>query len=129
MTAAARPPRIKRRPDFLAAARARRSACPFFILQARRRTGPAGEDAPPARVGFTASKKVGGAVARNRAKRRLRAVADLALPELGRAGWDYVLIARADATAAAPFERLLSEFRAAVAAVHAPPRNRSGPRP
>jgi ribonuclease P protein component len=46
------------------------------------------------RLGFTASKKIGNAVARNRAKRRLRAAAYTALPLLGRPGHDYVLVAR-----------------------------------
>ncbi len=47
------------------------------------------------RLGFTASKKIGNAVARNRAKRRLRAAAHALLPLSGRAGHDYVLVARA----------------------------------
>ena len=47
------------------------------------------------RLGFTASKKIGNAVARNRAKRRLRAAAYALLPLSGRAGHDYVLVARA----------------------------------
>jgi ribonuclease P protein component len=47
------------------------------------------------RVGFTASRKVGNAVVRNRAKRRLRAAAAEILARDGRLGTDYVLIARA----------------------------------
>jgi len=47
-----------------------------------------------ARVGFTASRRVGGAVARNRAKRRLRAAAEMVLPRRAKADRDYVLIAR-----------------------------------
>ena len=46
------------------------------------------------RVGFTTSKKVGSAVERNRARRRLRAVAAEILPSQGRPGTDYVLIGR-----------------------------------
>ncbi len=46
------------------------------------------------RLGLTASKKVGNAVARNRAKRRLRALANEVLPDHGKPGMDYVLIGR-----------------------------------
>jgi ribonuclease P protein component len=63
---------------------------PGFVLQLRRR-----DDGNPAiRVGFTVTKKVGGAVVRNRLKRRLRALAREFLPSLGVAGADHVLIGR-----------------------------------
>ena len=104
---------ITARRDFLAAARARRASAPAFTLQARARG-----DGGPARTGFTCSKKVGGAVARNRAKRRLREAARLALAPLARPGWDYVLVGRPEVTAARPFEAMLAELRAAAAAVH-----------
>ena len=85
---------IQKRADFLKAASARRQGTGSFLLQARRRDD--GTDA--LRVGFTASKKIGNAVMRNRAKRRLRAIARDVLPELGQRGWDYVLVARPEAT-------------------------------
>ena len=69
------------------------------------------------RVGFTASKKIGNAVARNRAKRRLRAAASQLLPLLGRAGHDYVLVARGT-TVARPFPALLSDITTAMKAAH-----------
>ena len=69
------------------------------------------------RVGFTASKKVGGAVIRNRAKRRLRAAAAAVLPLSGIAGTDYVLVARRD-TEGRPFETLLSDLASALRAAH-----------
>jgi ribonuclease P protein component len=108
---------LTRRADFLAAARARRRSTAGFTLQARPR-GPE-EPSDALRVGFTASKKVGNAVARNRAKRRLRAAARAVLPAAGRPGWDYVLIGRPEITATLPFERLVADLAAAVAAAHA----------
>lgn len=109
---------LQNRPEFLKAASARRQGAGSFLLQARdRRDGQAGM-----RVGFTASKKVGNAVARNRAKRRLRAIAREVLPTLGRPGWDYVLVARPEATIARPFADLLADLQFAIASVHAVPK-------
>jgi len=109
---------LTKRADFVAASRARRQARPGLLLQGRERA-PA-EGVAGVRVGFTCSKKVGNAVARNRAKRRLRAVAREVLPERGRAGWDYVLIGRPEATAARPFASLLADLAGAIEAIHAP---------
>ena len=90
---------LRQRADFLKAASAQRKGMPGFLLQARKRR----EDEPVApdliRVGFTCSKKLGNAVARNRAKRRLREIARAVLPKAGRPGWDYVLVGRPEATA------------------------------
>lgn len=68
------------------------------------------------RFGITASRKVGGAVDRNRAKRRLRAAAAEVLPVAGRPGCDYVLIARA-ATLSRPYGDLVQDLESAVAAL------------
>lgn len=89
---------------------------PGFHLQARKRDDSEGQDI---RVGFTCSKKVGNAVARNRAKRRLREVARLILPDHGRDGWDYVLVGRKDITATLPFEMLAADLKHALTKVHA----------
>ncbi len=108
---------LRKRADFLAAARARRQSTDSFLLQARRRA--ADESAPDLiRVGFTCSKKVGNAVARNRAKRRLRATARMVLPTEGRAGWDYVLIGRPVDTAARPFHLLKDDLSKALKRIH-----------
>jgi ribonuclease P protein component len=104
---------LTKRADFLAAARARRISKPAFTLQWRDR----GETSD-IRVGFTCSKKVGNAVARNRAKRRLREAARLVLPSAGQDGHDYVLIGRREVTAAQPFEELCSDLHAALREVH-----------
>lgn len=108
---------LQNRPDFLKAAAARRVPAASMLVQARRRA--ADDPAPGIRVGFTCSKKVGNAVARNRAKRRLRAAAQAILPLQGRPGWDYVLIGRADATAARPFPLLLADLSDALTRLHA----------
>ena len=112
-------PRIEtltKRPDFLACARATKAPAPAFLLQARKRH----DDDPLTRVGFTCSKKVGNAVARNRAKRRLRAIARAILPSHGRPGWDYVLIGRAGATATRPYMDLEADLIRALRKVHGP---------
>ena len=92
-----------------------------MMVQARKRDEgeAAGDDLPGIRVGFTCSKKVGNAVARNRAKRRLREAARLELPVHGRPGWDYVLIGRRDVTAERSFERLRGDLVRALEKLHA----------
>ena len=107
---------LRNRSDFLRAARARREATPGFILQGFRR--PEDEAPGTARIGFTCSKKVGNAVARNRAKRRLREIARIELPVHGKAGWDYVLIGRRDTTAARNYSQLRSDLVRALSRLH-----------
>src|SRR5438270_923246 len=81
---------IKKRADFLAANGGRRVSTPGFILLVRDR-----KDADPAmRVGFTVTKKIGGAVIRNRMKRRFRELAREIVPARGIAGSDHVMIGR-----------------------------------
>ncbi|WP_299956841.1 ribonuclease P protein component [uncultured Roseobacter sp.] len=106
---------LRKRTDFQRAARARRIAMPGFILQMRKRPD---EDAQGVRVGYTCSKKVGNAVARNRAKRRLREAARLVLARQGRDGMDYVLIGRRDHTATLPFEQLQADLETALRKLH-----------
>ena len=106
--------RLKTRADFLRAARGIRRVEGAITLE----TCPTPQGlSGRVRVGFTASKKIGNAVIRNRAKRRLRAAASQLLPLLGRAGHDYVLVARGTAVAR-PFPALLSDITTALKAAH-----------
>jgi ribonuclease P protein component len=105
---------LKTRADFLRVAGRRvRVARPGFVLQSA--PAPEGEGV---RVGFTASRKVGNAVARNRARRRLRAAAALLMPHHAADGRDYVLIARA-ATIMRPWDELLGDLETALKRVRA----------
>ena len=82
---------IRKRSDFLAANKGKRASTPGFVLLVHDR-----EDNDPAiRVGFTVTKKIGGAVVRNRMKRRFRALARELLAAKGIAGADHVMIGRA----------------------------------
>ena len=108
--------RLKQRKDFLRLAHAKRVHSTSFVLQARNRG-----DAQALRVGFTCSKKVGNAVARNRAKRRLREIARLILPQFGQIGHDYVLIGRANVTASTKFTALQDELLASLRKLQAKP--------
>ena len=109
---------MRHRPDFLRAAQARRQGTPGFLLQARHRSSDEPTDPAVLRVGFTCSKKVGNAVIRNRARRRLREIARAILPEAGRAGWDYVLVGRPEATVTRDFAALRDDLRRALEQIH-----------
>lgn len=100
--------RLRKRPDFLACARAPSCARGAVLVQARPR-----DDLPLVRAGFTATKRIGGAVERNRAKRRLREAARLLLPALASPGFDYVFIARGGVTSR-PWPRLLDDVKSAL---------------
>jgi ribonuclease P protein component len=101
--------RMRKRPQFLACAQAPSCAKGAVVIQAR----PREDGLPVVRTGFTATRKVGNAVVRNRARRRLREAARLLLPDLGRPGFDYVFIARGG-TAERPWVRLLDDVKSAL---------------
>lgn len=102
--------KLTRRADYLAANGGRRAPTPGFILLVRAR----GDGDPLVRLGITVSRKVGGAVVRNRMKRRFRELARLVLPESGIAGADHVLIGRAGGIERR-FDQLADELRRALA--------------
>lgn len=104
--------RLTRRPEFLrVAASRRRWAAPGLILQVAE--SPSSEPQSPFRLGFTASRKVGGAVQRNRARRRLKAAAVEVMPAHAAPGMDYVLVARAE-TVTRPYAGLLGDLETAL---------------
>ena len=90
--------RLRRRSDFLRVAAGRRKwAAPGLILQTAAFVPETPQALPEGiRVGFTATRKIGNAVTRNRARRRLKAAAAAVMPLHARPGFDYVLIARAE---------------------------------
>jgi ribonuclease P protein component len=108
---------MRTRADFLAAARDIRKIAGAVTLELTT-TPEASAQNGQLRIGITASRKIGNAVARNRAKRRLRAVARQALPLSGRPGHDYVLVARAGILTR-DFRALLGDVTAAMMAAHA----------
>ena len=105
--------RLKRRSEFLRVAGARRKwVTPGLILQAAE-SAEAEAACGGYRVGLTASRKVGMAVSRNRARRRLRAVVDAVMPGRARRGHDYVVIARRE-TLDRPFDALVGDLETAL---------------
>jgi ribonuclease P protein component len=105
--------RLRRRPDFRAAATGVRAPGKAFVLQALQRPADGA-----VRVGFTVSKQVGNAVERNRVRRRLREIVKLTAEGRMRAGHDYVLIGRR-AALALPFDEIRRELDAALGRIHA----------
>jgi len=106
--------RLKKRPDFLKAAKGIRRVTTGVTIE----LCPSPGGSAGVRVGFTASRKIGNAVARNRARRRLKAAAQALLPLYGLPGNDYVLVARRE-TLTRPFDGLLCDIKSALEAAHA----------
>ena len=104
--------RLRRRGEFLAAARGLRLSRAPFVLQARPRSEP--ERADTIGLGLTVTRKIGNAVVRNRVRRRLREASRLVLPGPAKPGTDYVVVAR-PAALTCPFAQLQSELAGAFA--------------
>ena len=99
--------RLRRRSEFLAAARGARLSRAAFVLQALPRPEP--ERAGTIGIGLTVTRKIGNAVTRNRARRRLREALRLVLPGPARPATDYVVVARPPALTF-PFANLQSDL-------------------
>jgi ribonuclease P protein component len=107
--------RLKRRADFQRAAKGRRARMEAFALQANRRG--AAPDGSGARVGFTVTKKLGGAAIRNRIRRRLKEAMRLSPGLETRADHDYVLMAQREALGRR-FDLLLADLECAFSLIH-----------
>ncbi len=105
--------RLKKRAEFLFVRGGVKAARGAVLIEARRRAADG-----PYRLGLTATKKIGGAVIRNRARRRLREAARALLPAHGAPGVDYVFVARAEAPST-PWAALLDDVGNALISVRA----------
>lgn len=106
--------KLKSRPEYLAVARTDiRKAMPGLVVQYL----PPGKEEGPVRVGLTVTARTGGAVDRNRIKRRLRAVIEEVLPWAGQPGATYVVIGRR-ATLTRSYEKLAEDLKTALEALN-----------
>lgn len=105
---------LQKRTQFLALNHGQRWGTKGFLLQGRFRD----DGDVQVGVGYTCSKKVGNAVARNRAKRRLREIARLVLPNHAQPGWDYCLIGKAEVTATREFTQMQDDLIWALRKIH-----------
>jgi ribonuclease P protein component len=101
--------RLKKRSEFLYVRDGQYAARKHIVIQ--KRANP--DDKAGMRAGFTATKKIGNAVTRNRAKRRMRALAKDILAKQGQIGNDYVFIAR-NTTATALWQELQNDVEKAL---------------
>jgi ribonuclease P protein component len=119
--------RLKTREEFLHAREGTRFAAPTLVLQAIAREEADETQGGVARFGFTATKRLGGAVLRNRARRRLKEAVRLVAPGHATPGYDYVLIARAG-TVQRPFAEITKDLERALTKVHQAPKHRQAPK-
>lgn len=111
--------RLLKRSDFLRVQSGRSFAVPSFVLKMRPCPSDQEQNADLARFGFTVTKRLGSAVIRNRARRRLKEAVRLVAPEQARGGFDYVLIGRQGALDEA-FGDIVEDLRTALARIHQP---------
>jgi len=109
--------RLKRRASFLRVRRGKTWRLRTLVLQARRRSSEQELLNNTARFGFTATKRLGSAVIRNRARRRLKEMVRLVASTHARPGFDYVVIARQGALTR-PFAQLQNDLCSALDQVH-----------
>ena len=110
---------LKKRPEFLAVRGGARASVASFLMEARPRSGSRNPAKGP-RFGFTVTKKLGGAVIRNRIRRRLKSAVSEVAAEAARDGFDYVIVARAAALGRA-YQDLLGDVRRAFSLIHKGP--------
>ena len=115
--------RLRKRSEYLrVAAAGRKVAATSLVLQVRAceaETRHADAEPADAWLGITVSRRVGSAVARNRARRRLRAAAREVLPRLAKAAHDYVLIGRME-TLSRGYPQLVADMESALRRAHSP---------
>ena len=110
--------KITKKSDYLKMKTGLKFVAPGFIIQARNRRKECTIDPYQIRYGITCSKKVGNAVKRNRAKRRLRALVKNIIPNEGLKGWDYVLIGKEKTTEEISFKILETNLKDALYKLH-----------
>ncbi|MDA7949063.1 MAG: ribonuclease P protein component [Hyphomicrobiaceae bacterium] len=109
--------RLKKRADYLRVRGGRSWRSGSLVLQARRRTEQDDRFASPPRFGFTATRRIGTAVARNRARRRLKETVRRIAQSHARPGYDYVVIARRGALTRS-FTNMQKDLEEAFSGVH-----------
>ena len=110
--------KITKKSDYLKMKTGFKFTTPGFIIQARNRKKERTIDPYQIRYGLTCSKKVGNAVKRNRAKRRLKALVNNIIPTEGLKGWDYVLIGKEKTTEEISFKILEENLKEALSKLH-----------